>query len=324
MKNTLETRLGLFFALALICAAIILEMVGGGDFLKHGMPIKALFTNISELKRGDPVKMAGVPIGRVQEIGFDKDKVVVVMKITDTHAIVRTDSRASVRFTGLMGQNYVAIDFGSDQGAPVTANAVLATDEQPDFSMMMAKLDTVASGIKKLTDNFNEANFNDMLLPFTDFLAESKPQIMGVLSNAHAISDQIAGGNGTVGKLIYDDSLYNSALTTVTNLNQTASDIQATVDEAKLIVADIRAGKGTIGKLTTDEQLYTEITTAATNLKEILEKINQGKGSVGKLVNDDSLIKNAKMTLQKLDKATEGLEDQGPLSLLGVMANSIF
>ncbi|MDQ6630772.1 MAG: MCE family protein, partial [Verrucomicrobiota bacterium] len=61
-----------------------------------------------------------------------------------------------------------------------------------------------------------------------------------------------------------------------------------------------------------------------TNLKEILQKINQGQGSVGKLVNDDSFLKNAKLSLQKLDKATEGLEDAGPLSILGSAVNSLF
>ena len=60
------------------------------------------------------------------------------------------------------------------------------------------------------------------------------------------------------------------------------------------------------------------------NLREIMEKINKGQGSVGKLVNDDSLFKNAKMTLQKLDKATEGLEDQGPLSILGIAVQNLF
>jgi phospholipid/cholesterol/gamma-HCH transport system substrate-binding protein len=39
---------------------------------------------------------------------------------------------------------------------------------------------------------------------------------------------------------------------------------------------------------------------------------------VGKLVNDESLLKNVKMSLQKLDKATEGLEDSGPMSVLGM------
>jgi len=61
-----------------------------------------------------------------------------------------------------------------------------------------------------------------------------------------------------------------------------------------------------------------------TNLKEILQKINQGKGSVGTLVNDSSFLKNAQLSLQKLDKATEGLEDQGPLSVLGIAVQHLF
>ena len=60
------------------------------------------------------------------------------------------------------------------------------------------------------------------------------------------------------------------------------------------------------------------------NLRQVLEKINQGQGSVGKIVNDKEFYNNAKLTLQKLDKATEGLEDQGPLSVLGLIVNNLF
>jgi phospholipid/cholesterol/gamma-HCH transport system substrate-binding protein len=131
--------------------------------------------------------------------------------------------------------------------------------------------------------------------------------------------------------LISDDTLYTAALGAVTNLNATAGDVKSLMDEAKLtldqartVVTDIDKGQGTIGKLIKDEALYNETSTAMTNLRQILEKINRGEGSVGKLVNDDSLFKNAKLTLQKLDKATEGLEDQGPLSVLGIAVNSLF
>jgi phospholipid/cholesterol/gamma-HCH transport system substrate-binding protein len=60
------------------------------------------------------------------------------------------------------------------------------------------------------------------------------------------------------------------------------------------------------------------------NLREILEKLNRGQGSVGKLLNDDTFLKNAKLSLQKLDKATDSLEDQGPLSVLGLVVGSLF
>ena len=90
------------------------------------------------------------------------------------------------------------------------------------------------------------------------------------------------------------------------------------------MVDNVRGGQGTLGKLLTDDKLYSETTASMTNLNQILFKINHGEGSVGKLVNDDDLILNAKVSLQKLDKAADGLEDQGPLSILGIMAGNLF
>jgi phospholipid/cholesterol/gamma-HCH transport system substrate-binding protein len=55
-----------------------------------------------------------------------------------------------------------------------------------------------------------------------------------------------------------------------------------------------------------------------------MQKINRGQGTVGKVLNDEELYRNAKLTLQKLDKATEGLEDQGPLSVMGIIVNKLF
>ena len=145
------------------------------------------------------------------------------------------------------------------------------------------------------------------------------------------ILTEIRKGKGTVGKLIYDDALYNSALTTISNLQSgiatlqtTGDEIKATVVEGRKVIDGLNAGQGTLGKLVKDEKLYTDTTAAMTNLKEILEKINGGQGTVGKLINDQEFYKNSKMTLQKIDKATEGLEDQGPLSVVGILANSLF
>ena len=64
MRNTLETKLGVFFALTLIVAVIILEMVGVADFFKPGYHVFADFKTVQELKKGDLVKMAGVEVGR--------------------------------------------------------------------------------------------------------------------------------------------------------------------------------------------------------------------------------------------------------------------
>lgn len=323
MKNTLETRLGIFFALALITAVIILEMLGGAAFLKKGDRVHGLFKNIQELKVGDRVKLAGVQVGQVEKIQLTNNQVNVTMKL-DRDADVRTDSKATIKFTGLMGENFVSLDFGTSAGLKAGDGAYLQTAEQPDLSAMMTKLDKVASNVQNLTASFTGDKIDNLLATFTDFLKNDGPKLSAILGNMQTISSQIAEGKGTIGKLINDETLYASALTTVSNLQTTTAEIKLTIGQARTLVDEINAGHGTLGKLAKDEKLYNETATAMTNLKEILEKINRGQGSVGQLVNDESLLKNVKLSLQKLDKATESLEDTGPLSVLGTAVNSLF
>jgi phospholipid/cholesterol/gamma-HCH transport system substrate-binding protein len=330
MRNSLETRLGIFFALALFTGALMLEIVGSPDFFKPGYKVKAQFNSIQELKVGDPVKMAGVEIGKVRDIRLGDTKVEVEMKL-HKDAKVKTDSKATVRFTGLMGQNYVAIDFGTSAAPLASPDAVLEAVEQADLNTLMAKLDSVASGVEGLTKNFSGESFGNLLGPFTDFLKENSPRLTAILGNIQVVSGQIAKGEGTIGKLVSDDSLYTKAVGAVDNLSKTTADLKPLFDDAKLTldgakktIAGINEGQGSLGKLVKDEKLYAETATAMTNLKEILEKINKGQGSVGQLVNDETFFNNAKMTLQKVEKATEGLEDQGPLSVLGIAVNSLF
>jgi len=322
MRNTLETRLGLFVALAFLAAIIVFEMIGGLGIFR-GYELHARFNNAQELKKGDPIRMAGVDIGRVEDIRLADNKVDVVMKVRDT-ARVRTDSKASIRFVGLLGQNFVSIDFGTPTAPIATPGTLLTSVEQPDLSTILAKLDTVATGVEGLTKNFTGDSINNLLGPFTDFLKENNPRLTAILGNLQTISSEIALGKGTVGKLINDDQLYTLALGTVTNLNSTADELKLTISQARNIVDQVNQGQGTLGRLAKDDSLFREGTNAMTNLREIFQKINQGQGSVGKLVNDDTLYKNARMTLQKVDKATEGLEDQGPLSVLGIAVGNLF
>jgi phospholipid/cholesterol/gamma-HCH transport system substrate-binding protein len=178
----------------------------------------------------------------------------------------------------------------------------------------MAKLDSAAGGIQNLTKSFTGDKIDNLLGPLTDFIKQNSAPITATIANVKNVSSQIAAGQGTIGKLIYDDALYTTALSTVSNLQDTATSIQG-------VVNNVSAGQGTIGKLLTDETLYHATTSSMTNLNSILIKVNQGQGTVGKLVNDQDFYKNAKLSLQKLDKAADGLEDTGPLSVIGIMAN---
>lgn len=318
MKNSLETKLGIFVALTIIVAVLIVETLGSADLFRSGYRVVALFDTVQDLKVGDRVKMGGVEIGKVDDILFaeNESKVKVVMKL-NPKAIVKTDSKATVKFAGLMGQNFVSISFGSpaaprvEQTEPPT---VLTSVEQPDLGAIMAKLDEAAAGIKRVGDSFSGDKIDNLLGPLTDFVKQNSAPITATIANVKNVTSQIAAGQGTIGKLVYDPTLYNTAVSTVSNLQDTAISVRTEVNK-------ISSGQGTIGKLLTDDTLYKATTSSMTNLNSILKKINQGEGTVGTLVNNKEFYNNAKLSLQKLDKAADSLEDTGPLSVIGIMAN---
>ena len=323
MKNSLETRLGFFAAMIVIAAVLILETLGSLESLKKGRRIHALFNTAMELKEGDRVKMAGVEIGRVEKIRLAEGKVKVTMKLAEG-AVVKTDSLATIHFAGLMGQNFVAIEFGSPGAQPADDGTLLPTAEQPDLNSLLQRIDAVAGGVENLTKSFSGDKIDNILGPLTDFFKQNNSQISGTFSNINRVTTQIADGKGTVGRLIMEDELYTSALATVTNMQDTATDLRATIADARTVIADAKAGKGSLGKLLTDDALYHETTDSMTNLKEILQKVNHGQGTVGTLINDKDFYNNAKLTLQKLDKATESLEDQGPISVMGTLFQTFY
>jgi phospholipid/cholesterol/gamma-HCH transport system substrate-binding protein len=326
MKNTLETRLGLFVALIMLATFFVLVIVGGVEKFQRGLHLHALFSSAQELKVGDRVKLAGVEIGKVERITLAENKVKVTMKLRAS-TIVKTDSTAAIKFAGLMGQSFVSLDFGTAAGKQLDNDQFVNTIEQPDFGAILQKLENVATGVENLTKSFTGDKIDNLLGPFTDFLKQNSAPLTATISNLNSASAQIASGKGTVGKLIFDDSptnLYNTALATVSNLQTTGDEIKITLADARKILDGVNAGEGSLGKLVKDEKLYLETTASMTNLKEILQKINGGQGTVGKLINDQEFYKNAKFTLQKLDKATEELEDSGPLGVLTAVVGKLF
>lgn len=330
MKDSVESKLGLFFAFAIIALLIILEFAGGLDFLKPHYDLHAHFKNVQELKTGDFVKMSGVPIGRVKKIDLITNGMADVTMELKKDADVSVDSKASLKFTGLMAENYISIDYGSNS-IRAENGTLLQSVEEPDLGVLMTKLDNVATGVENLTRSFSGEKIDNLLGPFTDFLKNNQTNLTATIANIKTASDRIVRGQGTIGRLINEDTLYVTAMNTVSNVQDDLTNIPYLSGQAHTLITNvnytitgINSGKGTIGKLVQDDSLYIETKGSMTNLHQILLKINHGQGTVGQLINDDSMLKNAKVSLQKLDKATESLEDTGPLSVLGTMASTLF
>lgn len=117
-SKTLETTVGLFVVGGLAALFLLAMRVSNmGTFAeKGGYVIKARFENVGGLKVRSPVKMAGVPLGRVVAIRFDDEtyEAVVEMAIQPRHRRLPADTTASILTSGLLGEQYVGLDPGGE------------------------------------------------------------------------------------------------------------------------------------------------------------------------------------------------------------------
>ncbi len=211
-----------------------------------------------------------------------------------------------------------------------------------NFGQVSADLKLVSDKIAKGEGTVGKLVHDDKLYALLNTTANDFSKVGADLKS---VTDKVAKGEGTVGKLLHEDELYNSLNATAKSLENSSAKIDKLADNTNTLVTDARStvdtvsdaataaksvltkvdkGEGTLGKLVNQDVLYAETTEAMKNLREIVQKINRGEGTVGMLVNDDSLFKSARATLQKVDNATETMEDQGPVSVIGLMFNGLF
>jgi phospholipid/cholesterol/gamma-HCH transport system substrate-binding protein len=208
-------RLGAFIVVTLAILIAGIFIIGSKQYLfSSTFQLKAQFDNVVGLSNGADVQVGGVHSGTVRDIALPHkpgEKVTVVMELDRaTHEIIKQDSVASIETEGLLGNQYLAISFGS-AGQPEVRNG-----------------DTIAS--------LPPLQMSDVLKKTTGILDSSQQAIdNATLATAHlnSVSAKIDSGQGTVGALVNDKQLYS-------NLEQTTSTLQATMIQAQTGVTDFQ------------------------------------------------------------------------------------
>jgi phospholipid/cholesterol/gamma-HCH transport system substrate-binding protein len=206
-------RLGAFIVATLAVLAAGVFIIGSKEYLfSSTYQLKTQFNNVAGLAVGADVQVGGVHSGNVLDILLPHkpgDKVIVVMELDrSTKEIIKNDSVASIETEGMLGNQYVAISFGSAGQAEVT-NGETIQSEPP---LLMADLLRKTSGI---LDSSQDAIHN------------------ATLATAHlnSVSAKIDSGQGTVGSLVNDKQLYNNLEQTTAKLNDTMLQAQTGVTD---------------------------------------------------------------------------------------------
>lgn len=301
-----QLKVGITVIVASLTLGFLLFLMSGtAGLFTPRITLKSYFDNAQGLRPGAPVRLSGVDIGNVTKISIvpDKDKqqtpVLVVIKVSTKYGYgLRRDSVTSLETAGVLGETYLDIDSAQAVGGPVQDGDTLPTQVHPDFNEVVRSSQSTLQNMDALLKRA------DRILAF----AES--------------------GKGSLGKLIYDPTLYNRFSVTVADFQKIVEEVGngegslgrlisrndaydkfiATLDRMNSIVDEVQQGKGTAGKFLKDPSLYNNANDTIANLKKVTEDINAGKGTLGKLSKDEELAKKLDTTITKLSQLTSELE----------------
>ena len=209
------SRLGAFIVVALAVLVAGVFLIGNKEYLfSSTYRVKAQFDNVVGLSDGADVRVGGVHSGTVRSIDLPHkpgQKVTVVMDLDrSTHEIIKQDSVASIETEGLLGNQYVAISFGSDGEAEVKSGDTIQSLPPLIMSDMLKKASSILDSSQQAVQNATQAT-----------------------AHLNSVTGKIDDGQGTVGALVNDKVLYS-------NLEQSTATLQATMVKAQTGVTDFQ------------------------------------------------------------------------------------
>jgi phospholipid/cholesterol/gamma-HCH transport system substrate-binding protein len=140
-KNTIEMIVGLFMVVGFAALIYLAMSLGEVSFLRSGSTyvINAEFNNVSGIKKGAAVQVAGVVVGDVDKIWLgDKGYAHLALRI-DKSIKVPLDSIASVKSQGIIGDKFIQLNLGGDEKVFTEGGVIRDTESAVDIESLISK-----------------------------------------------------------------------------------------------------------------------------------------------------------------------------------------
>lgn len=325
----MSARVGLFFLLGLALTWVTFESLGDGQIDSgNAYELTARFSSLKELKEGDEVRMAGVKVGRVSATRLIDRRAEAVLLI-DRKIPVAQDAVATIAMAGLLGSNYVSVTLGSEAAGTLAPGDRIKSVDTADLNALVAQLGDIGTKVEQAIGQFSGAlgqgdDGPGLLGKIEEMVEENRTKVSAITTDLAEVTATIRRGEGTLGKLVYDESAYENLVSTLAEIRTAAADARTVLAGTQGIIDQVKSGQGALGTLIYDPATAANLQATVSNLREVSDKLNRGQGTLGKLLSDDSLYLEAQSTIQKVNRAVDGLADQGPITAVGTAANALF
>ncbi|MCB0719464.1 MAG: MCE family protein [Bacteroidetes bacterium] len=250
-----QARVGLIVIAATLFFLVGLFAIANRTFLfSDNFYIQSRFNHVAGLHAGQHVQYQGVNVGRVESVELPDtpgDRIAVRMAISErARHVIRRNTRAQIKTDGLVGSQIVVLISPSEVGDPIQDNDIIVGEDPMDFFEITDRALVSVQNFEKAANTFEQ------------------------------IMLDVRNGEGTLGKIIYDSTLYYSIVSTAT---ESRNVMDALVDNAEALVelaggategvnsilTAVEEGDGTISKLLNDPELYNRLLAAADTVQYI-------------------------------------------------------
>jgi phospholipid/cholesterol/gamma-HCH transport system substrate-binding protein len=304
-----EAKVGLFILIAMLILGYMTMQVGQRGFgMKKGYHVDVVFDNAAGLNKYSSVQIAGVEVGRVDDILLKDGKALVRLQIIPT-VILEKDVVASIKTRGVLGDKYIEITPGTrGMAALEPGEQIQKVQRQADIDRLLHQIGAIADDIKTVSGTLSNVlggqagqesiggileNMQMLTKNINNLVVSNEATIRSMLLNAQELTTNlnrvVVKNDDKVGEMI--DSLRGAS-----------KEMEKTFASFSQIADEVKRGEGTLGQLMKDDTTITNLNKTLASLQEVSDKINQGKGTLGKLVNEEETVNNLNESLSGINR----------------------
>ena len=299
-KRWAQLKVGLLAVSALaLLAFLIFLMTSSKGLFKSTSEIYTYLDDSAAIAQGAPVRLNGIAAGKVAGVNLsgltEPNRIVkITMDVNNEFLpLIPVDSMAGIAAENLLGTKYINIKKGRSQTA-VKAGAEIKSIDTREFDEVVQQgysaLSSLDGILKKLDGILTSVQVGQGTIGKLLSDEELYQKLVAIASETQKVIATLNSNQGTLGKLMHDDSLYTDVRGTIARVDMLLSSLQQDLE-----------GQGTVGKLMKDPALYDDARSTIGDLRKLLAGIDQGQGTVGKLLKSDDLHNQLQASMGRLD-----------------------
>ncbi len=211
-RENIEVKVGIFVFIGMLILFIIVFSIGDFYFWNPGYSVKAYFKYINGVEESAPVRFAGVTAGEVKEIRIlpgtqDQQGSVELSLWVQQRVTIPEDSIVSINTLGLLGEKYVEITPGSPSAPLIKDGGQIRGKDPLPTEAIADRIYAVAAKLDQAMEHINSTIGDPRL---QDSLKQTVANIADASHSAKQILSQVQSGQGTLGKLVYEEGVHKN------------------------------------------------------------------------------------------------------------------